>query len=383
MQRTELTKQKNEVRVPTPVGIPIAESSTRQANNFGFLRLLFATLVILSHSPELVDGNRSREILTRIFGTMSLGEVAVDGFFLISGYLILQSLVSSRSYFEYLCKRVLRIYPGYIVAFVVSLCIGSLAGGRISGLGQTLLDITRALSLHTPRLDGAFAGNPLPVVNGPMWTVSYEFRCYLFAMLIGVVGIFKSRAVYLSLTVAFLLIVLSQLDFQWPPTIAAVFGQAKLSVHFAFAFLVGGAFYLLRDKIRYARGAVVFALTGLVPLMFSPQVAEAALVTFGGYVLFYFALKFTSARLSRIGSKVDLSYGIYLYAWPIQSVLIWHYRHISPWLLFGLSATMAGVCAYASWTLVERPALRLKGRFLQRLPNQPKGAASAGRSAST
>src|SRR3982074_3309146 len=117
MQRTELTKQKKELGVPTPIGMQITESTTRQANNFGFLRLLFATLVILAHSPELVDGNRSREILTRIFGTMPLGEVAVDGFFLISGYLILQSLVNSKSYFEYLSKRVLRIYPGYIVAF--------------------------------------------------------------------------------------------------------------------------------------------------------------------------------------------------------------------------------------------------------------------------
>ena len=377
MQRTELTKQKKELGVPTPMEMQITESSTRQANNFGFLRLLFATLVILAHSPELVDGNRSREILTRIFGTMSLGEVAVDGFFLISGYLILQSLVNSKSYFEYLSKRVLRIYPGYIVAFVISLGIGSLAGGRIGGLGQTLLDITRALSLHTPRLDGAFAGNPLPIVNGPMWTVSYEFRCYLLAMLMGGVGILKSRLAYLSLTVALLLSVLSQLDFQWSPTIVAVFGQAKFSEHFTLAFLVGGAFYLLRDRIPYARGAVIFALTALVPLMFFPQVAEAAMVTFGGYVLFYFAFKFKSARLSRIGSKVDLSYGIYLYAWPIQNVLIWHYRHISPWLLFGLSATMAGVCAYASWTFVESPSLSLKGRFLRRLPNQPKSAASA------
>ena len=93
-------------------------------NNFGFLRLFFAILVIVSHSPEAIDGNRTREILTNLFGTISFGELAVDGFFLISGFLIYKSYENSSSFKNYLSKRLLRIYPGFVVAhFFFIFCI--------------------------------------------------------------------------------------------------------------------------------------------------------------------------------------------------------------------------------------------------------------------
>lgn len=74
----------------------------RHDNNFGVLRLAFAFMVIVAHSFELIDGNRSREPLTRIFGTISFGELGVDGFFIVSGYLITQSLGRSSTFLSYL-----------------------------------------------------------------------------------------------------------------------------------------------------------------------------------------------------------------------------------------------------------------------------------------
>ena len=114
------------------MGNPAAEWTKRPSNNFGALRLLFAVLVILSHSSELVDGNPSREILTRIFGTLTFGTFAVDGFFLISGYLVTKSFQGSRSAGEYALKRVLRIYPGYVVAYLLCVfALGPFVGGQI------------------------------------------------------------------------------------------------------------------------------------------------------------------------------------------------------------------------------------------------------------
>lgn len=348
-----------------------AGSSNRENNNFGFLRLLFATLVILAHSPEMIDGNRSREILTRIFGTLSFGEFAVDGFFLISGYLITYSFLQSRSSYEYLTKRVLRIYPGYAVAYVFSLLVGVLAGGRMAGSNafHVVKYIVRqplhVILLHIPSLHGAFKGLPYPSLNLPMWTVSYEFRCYLVVMLLGAFGLLRNRRIYLGVTIAFLGLLVSQKVFPSPHGwIESIAGATQEDIRFLAVFCCGGAFCLFRDWISYTKTAAVVAIAILLPLMFVHRFAETALATFGGYLLFWFAFHAKSKLLSGIGKRIDLSYGLYLYAWPVQSLLIWRWRHISPWLLFGLTVVTAGSLAYVSWTLVERPFLRMKSRLM-------------------
>ena len=164
---------------------PAAEGARRSPNNFGALRLLFAVLVILSHSPELVDGNRSREILTRIFGTLSFGEFGVDGFFLISGYLITKSFQDSGSAGGYLLKRVLRIYPGYVVAYLLCIfALGPFVGGQIAELSGARV-LREIISLSKPGMQGVFPGMPYPSLNSSMWTIAYEFRCYLLVLAAG------------------------------------------------------------------------------------------------------------------------------------------------------------------------------------------------------
>ena len=154
-------------------------------NNFGVLRLVFAALVIISHSPELVDGNRSRELLTRLFGTLSFGEVAVDGFFLVSGYLITKSFAERPDWYSYVTKRVLRIFPGYTIAFwVCIIIIAPLAGHSGSSFRNFSHNLLRNITLSQPDIPDVFNGMPFPALNGAMWTIPYEFRCYL-AVLVG------------------------------------------------------------------------------------------------------------------------------------------------------------------------------------------------------
>lgn len=158
-------------------------------NNFGLLRLLLATLVIISHSPEILDGNRSREILTRAFGTISFGDFAVDGFFIISGYLVTKSFLQDPSVFSYLGKRALRIYPGFLVGFwLCVLLVAPFVSGstRILSVSTLLQEFPNSIGLQEPLVKGVFPGMAYPSLDSPMWTIGFEFKCYILTMCPGV-----------------------------------------------------------------------------------------------------------------------------------------------------------------------------------------------------
>jgi peptidoglycan/LPS O-acetylase OafA/YrhL len=96
----------------------------------------------------------------------------------------------------------------------------------------------------------------------------------------------------------------------------------------------------------------------------SDDVAMLGIAVFGGYILFWFALAVRTPRLARIGGRVDISYGVYLYAWPVQNLVIQRAGEISPWLVTGVATPVAAMLGYASWRLVEAPCLALGRRLL-------------------
>ena len=339
----------------------------RRDNNFNILRLFFASLVIVSHSPVLVDGDRSREILTRIFGTLTAGDVAVDGFFLISGYLITQSFLGTASVGLYMKKRFARIFPGYAVAFllcalVVAPFVGGSAVWSIGGIGKLL---TQMATLLPPKVAGVFPGLPQPSLNASLWTIRFEFECYLAIAALGLIGALRPRfwpalavtaAILLAISVAGSVPGGHQIHEPLLPTLAK-------STRFFMIFAVGAVYYLFRDRISLCGAGAIAAAIPLVGAMFSWHLAEAAFSVLGGYLIFWFAFKVPPIHLGRLTRTDDISYGVYLYGWPAQTLLIWNFRTINPWLLSALALTIAAVCGYASWRLVEQPCLRLaRGR---------------------
>lgn len=356
-----------------------AHSASAGANNFGALRLMFAYLVMLSHAPELLDGDRSREVLTRIFHTLSFGELAVDCFFIISGFLITQSYLASSSNGEYLAKRVLRIYPGFMAAVAFSVfLVAPWAGGRLdaSSVPFWTNQLTDALLLRAPSVAGAFATNHYPNLNASLWTISYEFMAYLAVMLAGSLRLLSRPRLILVLAV-----VLFAVEWAHRASAGSTFpgayylqkGIVGSSARFLGLFAAGSLFWLCRDRIRYSGRGALLAAVALAALMGSAAFARLAIATFGAYLIFYVALHVRSERLARIGRKNDLSYGVYLYAWPVQSTLAWVAPSMSPWLQFPLAVLLVTPLAVLSWVVVERPAIRLKGRIKQRFEQGSRG----------
>jgi peptidoglycan/LPS O-acetylase OafA/YrhL len=327
-----------------------------RANNFTPLRLLLALLVLLAHAPELVDGDRRREPLTWLFGTLSFGEFAVDCFFLLSGYLIVQSWLAAPHAASYLRKRVLRIYPGFVVASLICGFVVGPLGADPAAYGAQFWPggfVTGIALLQTPVVPPVFAGQPHASVNGSMWTISLEFACYLTVLAAGLAGALRRRHIWLAASAALVAGTLA-----WQLAGHALPDLARL----AMCFFCGGSFYLYREQVARwpTRPLTVFpAIVILLAALGSRVLAEPVLATLGCWLLLRAAFA-PAAALAPLRRLPDVSYGVYLYGWPVQKLLLWYWPALSPWTLFALAAPLAIALGAASWYLVEKPCLALR-----------------------
>lgn len=108
----------------------------------------------------------------------------------------------------------------------------------------------------------------------------------------------------------------------------------------------------------HRRGAIIAACV-LVGAMFEYHLANAAFAVCGGYLIFWAAFAVRPIHLGSLTRGDDISYGVYLYGWPVQIVTVWNYRDVNPWLLCAFSLLLAAALGAVSWRLVERPSLRL------------------------
>ena len=164
---------------------------------FDLMRLVFACMVLLAHAPEITDGNDRRELLgSRLHVPLTFGLLGINGFFLLSGNLIARSWLGTPRLLDFLQKRLLRIVPGYAVAVLVSVVAVGLAAPGSAHFFRDLFSghfVTSVLLLSAPLTPPVFPRLVTAGVNGSLWTIAYEFRCYLMVALLGATGVLRLR----------------------------------------------------------------------------------------------------------------------------------------------------------------------------------------------
>ncbi len=349
----------------------IEERSSEFRNNLGILRILLAAAVVLSDSFLLGVGMTDADPMKRFnHGQAITGHVAVDLFFIMSGYLVTLSLMRNASLPRYFSHRIRRVYPGFILAAVFSfLVVLPLVGGRITPpmhLGAVEDFVYRTLRLGAPTYTGAFATNPFPgEVNLSLWSIPYGFWCYILAALLSAMGVLRSqyRALLIAalevLAVAFGVWASMTHFFPAPRFALATIGYPGMWARVLPMFLVGMLLATLRDRVPVNGWIALACLTVLALAAQIPHAWPPALAFAGAYLLFYCAYT-PRVRLWRATSWGDPSYGMYLLSFPIQQLVVRHYTHemagrtMLPYLLFGISLPLSLIAGYLSWHLVER-----------------------------
>lgn len=329
--------------------------------NFDTLRLVFSVLVIYSHSYVLGNGLNLAEPLGRLTGgKFSFGSLSVCSFFVISGFLITQSWTRSPSPIKYLRRRVARIYPGFIVAGLFgALIVLPLATDRWTFPQVSPLDfLLQTLRLQEFHYTHAFAHNAYPnALNASLWSIPYEFWCYIGVMSLGMVRGFRRRWVVVLLFAAVEGWHLCLLITGWKPEgklFTEIFGQLEAWMILLPFFLAGAIFHLYGGPVLLRRRLLIASAIILVASIYIPHVFYFALHTCGSYLLFGLAY-YPRLHPLNLGRYGDFSYGTYLYAFPVQQLIVkFGGGSMAPLKLFLLSAPMSLLVGALSWFLVER-----------------------------
>jgi peptidoglycan/LPS O-acetylase OafA/YrhL len=333
-------------------------------NNFTFLRLLFALFVVVTHSYPL-SGVATGDFLNRITeGQAELSYLGLSGFFIISGYLCFQSLERCKHLGEYYWKRALRIFPGLFVVLLLTvvLCIyvyDSDVSDYLSNASMwTYLPANMSIIKQQLTIEGVFTHNPYnSTINGSLWSLEYEVVFYIW---LSALFFFPRKAKITIVTIALAVLITSYIFFmEQVGSHKYMFLRGKLLLEFGPYFFGGVLLSLLRIESLRQRTWLSAVLVLMLVCAF--------------YLKYFTPLKFfilpplvlliatSSAKpIARFMERTgDLSYGIYIYAFPIQQALMYFFGFNSLQLMI-VSVPLSIMAGYMSWHLIEKRCLRYK-----------------------
>ena len=324
-------------------------------NSLNALRLLLALTVVASHSFTLGGFGPEPHV-----GPYSLGTISVCAFFAISGYLITASRQRT-SAGRFLWHRALRILPGYWVALMLTAFVAApLAAVRVGvpfslNAAASYVLCNSLLAQVVPSVGETLPYTPLPHQwNGSLWTLLFEAICYAALTAAATLGLLRRRAAFFA---AFLLVcfvesagVLTGLYLGTVP----LFATLQFGVFFGAGALLRLYADVVLDMPSMAGAAAVVTAAGL-SLSERPAVLIALPLA---YLCLWLGEHLPFGGLF---TRNDVSYGAYIYAFPVQQLLAAYGWHTHGFYVYMVTAVVLLLAfAYASWRLIEAPALAMK-----------------------
>ncbi|MDB2439760.1 acyltransferase [Hellea sp.] len=336
-------------------------------NFFTPLRLVFAILVVVGHTFNVAL--RSLEAEPQIFFQYNYSFIAVNLFFIASGFLVTKSMLYRGDIPEYASARILRIYPALIgVLLFTMFVIGPLATSLPWAEYFTHKDFLKqpfaVLSFYQTDmfLPGIFQSNYEQLAGAPLWTLRYEFLAYIGTALIFSLGLMRKKWMVLA---QFILPSIAWVAANWLGILDSLPATIQALLRFGMAYGLGAAIFAYRDRLS-------FHVLG-IPVMVLLAVLTSKLYVFEimmNLMLAYFvmwAAYVKAPKFNALQKLSDVSYGIYIYHWLVMQLVFMWFPSLSTLALLVITLPVTYWFATLSWHFIEKPMLTKKKSFSQYL----------------
>lgn len=326
----------------------------RKINNFDLLRLILATIVVIVHTAELSQIESILEV-SRYFSSI----IAVDSFFIVSGFLIFMSFDNSSSLSSFAIKRVKRIVPAYATVIILTalflffISIQSFSTYFNIEFLRYLFFNLLTLNFLQPTLTGVFTDNPLQAINGALWTIKIEVAFYILVPLIGYLFT-KTNKLFTLLTIYTLSISYSLLLFWlYNSSSLDIYLKLEKQIFGQLAFFASGAllyyFYDTFNKKSFQILLIAIILLSIHYYFINIYILYPMALAI---LIIYFATQFK--YLGAFGKYGDISYGLYIWHFPIVQLFV-HYNLFDN-LVLGLILLVVCLVSVSSlsWYFVEK-----------------------------
>jgi peptidoglycan/LPS O-acetylase OafA/YrhL len=323
---------------------------------FDYLRIILSISVLTWHSIWVSTGSVGLDQSIWLGPYRFLPAAILPLFFALSGFLVAGSLLRNRIH-EFVTLRVLRLVPALAVeitlsALLVGLIFTTLPAREYLTSRLFFMYFFNIIGHIQYYLPGVFHDNPVQgVVNGQLWTIPFELKCYLALIILAVLTLVKRPGLFAGLVVGFVLVQTLWLYLGHPLDADEHVPGRVLT----FSFLAGVAIYLKRDRVPYSNWLGLLSVIAAAALLQFANLSYLAVIPIAYMTVWLGLMRPPAIPFG------DLSYGVYLFHFPVEQAIVASWPNaMSWWLLTIIALPLTAICAWLSWKLVEKPTLTRK-----------------------